>query len=492
MTLVNSDVEPGSQMRSDLWQHAIKAIESYASTLATLPITPRVEPADIRSLLKPFDFARQIDPKEAIDFVVGSLMSYQTHTAHKRFFGLFDPATTTIGIIADALAAAFNPQLAAWRMSPFPIEMEQHLVRAFAGKFGYEPELADGTFTSGGAEANQTALLTALTARFPTLACEGLRALTAQPIFYLSSEGHHSFVKAARASGLGMRSLRIIPVNDELQMDVDVLSDRIAQDRNNGLVPFMIVATAGTTNAGVIDHIEQTASIAASERVWLHVDAAWGGAVTMVPELRHLFAGIEKADSITFDPHKWFSVPRGAGLYLTRHLDILERTFHVATAYAPRKRALTDAVDPFAHSMQWSRRFIGLKVFLSLAVIGWDGYAAAVRHQLAMGDYLREQLESAGWSVVNKSSLAVICFFDGTHLEGDSETYLESIAEEVVSSGQAWISTTRIGDGKPVLRACVTNHRTGVEDVLALIQTLSQARVKVAPKFAQACEPTAR
>lgn len=479
-------------MRNDLWQHAIEAIESYASKLDKLPITPRVEPADIRSLLKPFDFARQIDAKEAVNFVVESLCLYQTHTGHTRFFGLFDPATTTVGIIADALAAAFNPQLAAWRMSPFPIEVEQHLVRAFGSRFGYQPEQTDGTFTSGGAEANHTALLTALTDTFPNFASEGLRAQTAQPIFYLSSEGHHSFVKAARMSGLGMTCLRIVPVNDNLQMDVGVLSSCIAQDKSEGLAPFMIVATAGTTNAGVVDNIEAIATIAGDERIWLHVDAAWGGAVAMVPELCHLLSGIERADSITFDPHKWFSVPRGAGLYLTRHMDILERTFHVATAYAPRKRALTDAVDPFTHSMQWSRRFIGLKVFLSLAVVGWDGYAATVRHQIAMGDYLRGQLESAGWSVVNNSSLAVICFFDGTHLEGESAIYLESIAEEVVSSGQAWISTTCIGNSKPVLRACITNHRTGTEDVLALIQTLSQARLKVALKFEQACEPAAR
>lgn len=473
-------------MRIELWQHAVKAIESYASTLDTLPITRKVDPEEIRSLLKPFDFARPLDPKEVIEFVVESMSSYQTHAANKRFFGLFDPATTTIGIIAEALAAAFNPQLAAWRMSPFPIEMEQHLVRAYARKFGYEPEHADGTFTSGGAEANHTALLTA---RFPNLASDGLRALTAQPVFYISSEGHHSFVKAARASGLGMRGLQTIPVNDDLQMDVEKLSNRIAQNKSNGLAPFMIVATAGTTNAGVIDKIEQIATVAARENVWLHVDAAWGGAVAMVPELRHLFAGVEKADSITFDPHKWFSAPRGAGLYLTRHVDILERTFQVSPAYAPRKGALTDVVDPFAHSMQWSRRFIGLKLFLSLAVVGWDGFAATVRHQLTMGDYLRGQLEDAGWCVVNNSSLAVTCFFDRTHLAGKTARYLESIADEVVSSGEAWISTTCIGNSQPALRACITNYRTRPEDLLALIEALSRARTRVALRFEQTREP---
>ena len=192
------DIEFGRETRADLWQHAIEAIESYASRLNDLRIAPLVEPAEIRLLLEPFDFVRQTDPHDALNFVVESLFCYQTHTANTRFFGLFDPAPSTVGTIADALAAAFNPQLAAWSMSPFPIELERHLVRAFASRFGYQPKHADGTFTSGGAEANHTALLTALTHTFPSFADQGLRALTAQPIFYLSSEGHHSFVKAAR------------------------------------------------------------------------------------------------------------------------------------------------------------------------------------------------------------------------------------------------------------------------------------------------------
>jgi glutamate/tyrosine decarboxylase-like PLP-dependent enzyme len=170
----------------------------------------------------------------------------------------------------------------------------------------------------------------------------------------------------------------------------------------------------------------------------------------------------------------------GAGLYLTRHPDILEKTFRVATGYMPRDAAALDIRDPFAHSMQWSRRFIGLKVFLSLAVAGWDGYAEAIRHQTAMGDLLRRQLAEAGWQIMNHTPLPTVCFVDGSRNEGKSASYLQAIAQGVVTSGQAWISTANIAGTIPVLRACITNYRTGAEDVAVLIHALEQARARVA------------
>src|SRR5262249_46635935 len=162
------------------------------------------------------------------------------------------------------------------------------------------------------------------------------------------------------------------------------------------------VATAGTTSAGAIDPVGDLAEIASREGIWFHVDAAWGGAAALVPELRPALGGIEKADSITFDAHKWLSAPMGAGLYLTRHSNVLPRAFGVATDYMPRDAADLEVVDPFMHSMQWSRRFIGLKVFMALLVAGWEGYAEAIRRQVAMGDRLRERLQASGWGVVNR------------------------------------------------------------------------------------------
>jgi glutamate/tyrosine decarboxylase-like PLP-dependent enzyme len=468
-----------SQTRAELWRRLVEAIETYSTRVDAHRVTAELQPEKIRSLLKRFDFQKPVDPLEALDFAVENLWKYQTHTPHPRYYGLFNPAPTTMGIAADTLVAAFNPQLAAWSHSPLAVEIEQHLIRAFGSRFGFDPAQTDGTFASGGAEANHTAVLTALTQAFPPFAREGVRALEGPPVLYVSAEAHHSFHKAARLCGLGTEAVHEIPVDADLRMDLTALASRLSQDRRAGLAPFMVVATAGTTNSGVVDPSAEIAALAEHEGLWFHVDAAWGGAAALVPELRPLLAGVERADSITFDAHKWLSVPMGAGIFLTRHPDILDRTFRVAAPYMPREAAGLDVLDTCLHTIQWSRRFIGLKVFLSLAVAGWDGYAAAIRHMVAMGDRLRKQLQASGWEVVNKTPLPLVCFVDGRHPAGRSAAFLESIVLEIVTPGKAWISTTRLAGQIPVLRACITNYRTQPEDVSALVEALDWARQHV-------------
>jgi glutamate/tyrosine decarboxylase-like PLP-dependent enzyme len=375
-----------------------------------------------------------------------------------------------MGIAADTLVAAFNPQLAAWSHSPFAVEVERHIINTFAGRFGLPADNAEGTFTSGGMEANHTALLAALTRHFPAFLAHGIRALDAQPVLYLSSESHHSIEKAARLCGLGSDALRRVPVDAELRMRLDALRLAVAEDRRRGFLPFLVVATAGTTNAGVIDPLNEIAQIARDEGLWFHVDAAWGGAAVFVPELRSLLSGVERSDSITFDAHKFLSVPMGAGMFLTPHR-ILEQTFRVQTAYMPRDAAGLDIVDPHLSSMQWSRRFTGLKVFLSLLVAGWDGYAEAIRHQTSMGELLRTQLRQAGWTIRNTTQLPVVCFTRGGL---DNEALLRLCAR-VVASGEAWISTTLLAGTETVLRACITNYQTNPEHIDDLVESLGRA-----------------
>ncbi|MBV8200612.1 MAG: pyridoxal-dependent decarboxylase, partial [Acidobacteria bacterium] len=184
--------------------------------------------------------------------------------------------------------------------------------------------------------------------------------------------------------------------------------------------------------------------------------------------------GIERAASITFDPHKWLSMPMGAGLFLTRQPSALERTFRVTAGYMPRAAGQpagpSPAADPYGHSMQWSRRFIGLKLFLALAVAGWRGYEESLRHQVAMGERLRRGLAVQGWEVVNETPLPIVCFTRAGARAGQ----LEALAAAVVASGEAWISTVAIDSGT-ALRACVTNFRTGASDVDALIAALGRA-----------------
>src|SRR5687768_11675908 len=182
--------------RAALWQKLTAEIENYIRRVEKLPVAPRADVAEIRTRLASIDFEQPVAPLAALEFAVRNLTEFQVHTPHPRYYGLFNPAPATMGIAADFLVAAFNPQLAAWSHSPFPVEVEDHLVRAFGGRLGYDPAGTDGTFTSGGAEANHTAVLAALQATFPEWAERGVRALPGQPTMYVSTEGHHSLAKA--------------------------------------------------------------------------------------------------------------------------------------------------------------------------------------------------------------------------------------------------------------------------------------------------------
>jgi aromatic-L-amino-acid decarboxylase len=315
-----------------------------------------------------------------------------------------------VAVAADALVALYNPQLAVWAHAPAANEIERHTLQFFLSRIGFEPDSSFAHFTSGGQEANFTAVVAALTSRFPSIADGGLRELEGQPtLYYLSAEGHHSFQKIAHATGLGRRAVRSVPVDSSLRMDVGALREQLARDRRDRRAPFLVVATAGTTAAGVIDPLPQIAELCRSEGLWLHVDAAWGGTALLSRRLRGRLEGIERADSVTWDAHKWLSVPVGAGMFFTREPDALGRAFRVsAESYVPP--AVAGCHDSYETTVQWSRRFIGLKVFMSLAALGAEGYEKLVEHQAAMGDLLRDELQRAGFRVVNETPLPVVCF----------------------------------------------------------------------------------
>ena len=465
---------PSPEERSALWSELVAQAEAYFGDVESLPVAPTLNQADLQAL---FDTFSLDEPGSRIDVLhrfTRELKRHQVHTPHPCYFGLFNPAPAFMGILGDCITATLNPQLAAWSHSPLAVETERRMIHAFAGKFGLSQEHADGCLTSGGAEANLTALLCALTERWPGVLDSGVQSIAARPVFYASAESHHSFLKAARTAGLGRAALRTVPVTDELQMDSDALRRMIEEDRGLGYEPFLIIGTAGTTGAGVVDPLVAISEVARANRLWFHVDAAWGGAAVLVPELRAVLSGIETADSITFDPHKSLSIPMGAGMFLTRHRYALSRIFSVSTAYMPKEGERLAVVDPYVHSMQWSRRFIGLKLFLTLATTGWDGYARILRHQSEMGDLLRGRLTASGWSIVNRTKLPVVCFTPSDE-EWDMAMH-QRASDAVVESGSAWISTIVLGGKKPALRACITNYRTGPEHIETLLVVLSNVR----------------
>lgn len=465
--------------RAELWKVVAETIESYWQAVEQLPVSPSLDLKSIRQFAESFTFETPLEANAALRTVASELVKGQVHTAHPQYFGLFNPAPAAMSIAADALVAALNPQLAAWSHSPAAVEIERHVVRELAAKLGFPRESSDGVFAGGGAEANQTAVLAALAHRWPEINAGGLRSLQEEPVFYVSAEGHHTFARAARTAGLGSNSLREIAVADDLKIDLNALEAAIQQDRASGYSPFLLVGTAGTTAAGVVDPLPALADFARRQGLWFHVDAAWGGAAALAPKLRPVLDGIEQADSITFDAHKWLSVPMGAGIFLTRHPEILHRVFTIETAYMPKEGARMQVTDPYSHSIQWSRRFIGLKLFLSLAVAGWDGYAAAIGHQAEMGDLLRKRLLEDDWKIVNCTPLPLACFTDA-RAEWDLAA-CQRIADAVVSSGQAWISTVQLGRQKrPALRARITNYRTEPRHIEALLTVLNRERRSIA------------
>jgi aromatic-L-amino-acid decarboxylase len=456
-------------------------VEQLQSEIASGPIVPRVTPQEIRDYLAArYDFSKPGSLDEIGADVERMLRTWQVQVTHPRYFGLFNPSVTLASIVADTLVAMYNPQLAAWRTSPAANEIERHTLLWLAGKFGLPANTA-ATFTSGGAEANLSAVIVALTRTFPEYGEGGLRRLNATPTIYLTGEAHQAFNKIAHMTGLGRTAVRTVAARHDLKMDLEDLARRVAEDRKSGLAPFMVVGTAGTTAAGVIDPLPGLARFCRSEKLWFHVDAAWGGAAILSPALKGHLAGIEAADSITCDAHKWFSVPMGAGMFFCRHPDSVSEAFRVETSFMPGTTAGGFA-DPYTTSVQWSRRFIGLKLFLALAEHGESGYVEMIEHQTNMGCKLRESLKRSGWRVVNDTPLPVVCFTrDGLNTA--------KFVADLLESQIAWMSEVRIG-GAAVVRACITSFRTTEADidwvVCEMNRLVSQAERQSGSKPAEA------
>jgi glutamate/tyrosine decarboxylase-like PLP-dependent enzyme len=248
-------------------------------------------------------------------------------------------------------------------------------------------------------------------------------------------------------------------------MDIAALTRQVAADRKIGFAPMMVIGTAGTTATGVIDPLPALADFCAENNLWLHVDAAWGGSAVLSPTLRGFLAGIERADSITCDAHKWLSVPMGSGMFFCRHADSVAAAFRAEVSYMPGKK-VGPVYDPFTTSAQWSRRFIGLKLFLALAERGESGYAAMIDHQTRMGNLLREALRAAGWRIANDTPLPLVCFTRDALAVND---FLTALRDQQI----AWMTEAKI-DGVPVVRACITSFRTTEKDIHWVVNEMNR------------------
>jgi len=426
------------------------------------------ESQELTEVLSQYDFAEPRPWAEVIDDLLGLLRAFAIRSDHPRYFGLFNPPALPAAIAGDMVGSTINPQLAVWSHAPAAAEIERKLVQLFSS-FIWPDVNGAGTFTSGGSEANETALLSALARRYPDWAKHGLPRDGRRPVLYASEASHLAWIKLARMAGMGADAVRLVPTVDGLSMGGAALAEEIA--RNADTDPVLVVATAGTTAQGAIDDLIGIAEVGRQHRAYVHVDAAWAGAALLHPMHRQLFKGIEYADSVTIDPHKWLSVPMGAGLFLTRGWAELTEAFAVSTSYMPS--ASLEHHDAYLHSAQWSRRFIGAKLFVSLATLGLPGYCALIDRSIATANRLRDGLRRDGWRIVNDTRLPIVGFVPSDGASDDN--VILAIEQSVATSGAAWISSVKVKD-RLVLRACITSFETSDADVDALLDELRRAR----------------
>ena len=458
-------VAPSGAVRQRLLAGVIERLQLYLDHRADLPVAPAVDADALRAALAAEDFRDPRPLGELVAAVAVALEHGMVHTGHPRYFGLFNPPSCFPGQVADLITAVINPQLAVWSHAAVPVEIERRVIEEMGDALGLPPPVF-GHFTTGGAEANFTALLLALTRAEPRFASEGVRGYAGQPMLYASAESHLAWFKIAHQSGLGRAAVRLVTTDEAGRINPVRLDEAITADRQAGHIPVMIVGTAGTTTAGMIDPLPDIAAVAQAQRLHFHVDAAWGGAAAFSPALHPYLVGIEQADSVTVDAHKWLSVPMGAGMLLCRDADALRETFQVTTGYMPQG---SEADDPYCHSLQWSRRFAGLKLYLSLAALGRSGYGEMIDHMTGLAELLRNGLRQRAWTVRNPTPLPVICF---TGNRGDDPA---TVAARLQTAGGAWISAAKYV-GRPVLRACITSFETTEDDVMRLLDLLDEAR----------------
>ena len=458
--------------RRRLGYRLIDRIDDYFSSLPNRPVQLPEELRSFADLPGPLpEFGE--DAGRVLEDACSELMAEGFHVPSANYFGLMNPTPAYVAVLAEMLVAALNPQLATLARSQLAARIERQTVRWLGERVGWSGPF-DGTFTSGGNEANFSALAMALAAHFPRTVEDGVAAAEAPPVLYASSEAHHSLDKSAGLLGLGRKALRRVPVDANVQMDLDELEARLAQDKAQGLAPFCVVATAGTTNSGAIDDLEALAGICRKHRLWLHVDGAYGAAAIFSDRHRGLVRGLELADSITVDPHKWLAMPFAAGVALTSHPRALEQAFATSTPYMPKKTGAAPLLDNFQVSTQWSRRMNSLKLWLTLRVHGRQAYEELIDRQLKLAAFFAEWVRGSDlFEMAAPQVLPIVNFRLKLPRANEEERRAlhEAIVHEVTRDGRRWISTTLV-NGRSVIRMMVISYLTAhrhVEDLMIAV-----------------------
>ena len=445
-------------------------VRDYFRTVDSRPIAPPAEPgsalAERLRTLSPtgVDLATLLDD-------CAEIFDVSRHNGHPRFFGYIASPATPVGAAADLLASVFNANVASRRGARGPTEIELAVVDWLGGLLGFA-EHATGLFTSGGSAGNMQALFIASRhVAGAAIGDEGLRA--APPLrLYVTSQTHHSVAKAADILGFGRAAVRVVPCDEALRMDVEALRTMIRADRESSALPFCVVGSAGTTNTGAVDPLALIADVASAEGLWFHVDGAYGAPATLDPLRRQLFTGIERADSLSVDAHKWLYTAVDCSCLLLRDLDVARRAF-AESSHADYIRIDDPRVDEayafFDHGIELTRRFRALKLWMTLRYYGTDRIAAAIAHDCAMATRFGTLADAAeDLELMAPVELGICCLryrpADGRYTEAELDELNQTLLAELVAGGEAYLSNASVR-GRFALRACVVNYRTTEQDV---------------------------
>ncbi|HET6360838.1 MAG TPA: aminotransferase class I/II-fold pyridoxal phosphate-dependent enzyme [Gemmatimonadota bacterium] len=425
---------------------------------------------------------------ELVAYLRDMALERSMYPGHPGFMAYIVGSGTVPAAPAELLAAGLDQNVGGWRLSPAATEIEIHLLRWFAESFGL-PAGAGGLMTSGGAMAAFVALKAARDRMAGWDTRE--RGVAAGPplAIYASSEAHVVNERAADMMGLGRSSVRKVPVDPEFRMRADGLRRAVEDDLASGTRPIIVVATAGTVATGAIDPLEEIADICEEHELWLHVDAAYGGIAALVPSLRPAFRGIERADSIAFDPHKWLYIPPAAGAVVVRDARRLSEAYEVHPSYVHEDKELTGrGTDLMECGPQFSRGFSALKVWVSLLAHGWSAYCRRIEHDVELARYLHERvIERPEFEpMAPEPPLSIACFrYVPEGLRGGPESagspgrdaYLDRLNERLMSEiqmdGRVFPSNAVL-DGRFVLRACIVNFRTEAAEVDRLLDVAAE------------------
>ncbi|HJS70818.1 MAG TPA: aminotransferase class V-fold PLP-dependent enzyme [Gaiellaceae bacterium] len=464
-------------------------IADFLRTLPERPVAPGRSADEVRDALRGGSLPEQGTPAdELLAEAARLLFEHSTFNGHPRFLAYITASASPIGALGDLLAAAVNPNVSGWALSPVATEVEAQTVRWIAELLGY-PADCGGLLVSGGNMANFVGFLAARRARAPfNVRTEGMAACDENgPLrVYVSAETHTWIEKAADLFGLGTDAIRWIEVDGDRRMLVPALQEAIAADRAAGAAPLLVVGTAGSVSTGAIDPLREVAALCRDEDIWLHVDGAYGAPAAVLPDAPADLKALAEADSVAIDPHKWLYAPLEAGCALVRDPQALLEAFTYRPPYYAFDEGADSPISYVDYGPQNSRGFRALKVWLGLRQVGRDGYVRMISDDIALARELHrlasEDPELEAWT----TSLSITTFRyippDVEPGTPETEEYLNALNQELRDrlerGGETYVSNAVVGDTY-LLRACVVNFRTTAADIAALPEIVKRVGAEV-------------